>query len=216
MTCIVWSPSFSLVFLLLSVLASSRQAAGALPLISDESYLATLALHENDEQSLQQADSVQLDIYTSHAYLAETNSTIYVIFVGDFATSGPHSLGSFPSRGSHRQLTMALSRRIGNLQGIYLENKNYIHGGVTIVDGWLLRYLVCQLQPPNAYTNVNTNSADAVMYEFTPSPLTWLSNLVDTVSNTYDVDHQQSDLPVTPLLYLPVNNALTMYSFTGN
>jgi hypothetical protein len=90
----------------------------ALPLVEDEEYLALLAQHENDEQNLHSTDTVRMDIYTSHAYLAETTNNIAATFVGDFASSGPHILGSFPNRGAHSVVNVTLARKIGNLQGL--------------------------------------------------------------------------------------------------
>ena len=158
--------------------------------VPDISYLHGITNHGNDELSLLTPDSVLVTVFTSHTYLAETNDDIYATFVGDFATSGPHRLGSF-QRGSENQQALVLNRKIGKLQGVFLENKSG-------TDGWLLRYLVCQI-------------LDSV-YDFTINP-TWLSNF-DTVSQSYDTDHQQ-ELPVTPLLYLPVKSMTTAYTITG-
>mmetsp|Transcript_9558 Transcript_9558/g.15889 ORF Transcript_9558/g.15889 Transcript_9558/m.15889 type:complete len:188 (+) Transcript_9558:28-591(+) len=66
---------------------------------------------------------------TSSSTYSGTSDSIYGSFIGDFATSGPHDLGSF-DEGSKITLDVTLHKVIGNLNSVLL----FTNG----TDGWLL------------------------------------------------------------------------------
>ena len=76
---------------------------------------------ENEISTTQQV--LELTIYTSSVYLAGTTDTIYATFSGEFAVSGPHSLGNSFSEGSTVTVTVTLARSIGPLLSVQLQKK---------------------------------------------------------------------------------------------
>ena len=102
-----------------------------------------------------------ISLRTSNSYLAGTADTVEATFIGDFSTSGPHSLGSF-SQGEHSSITIELDRVIGQLQRVLLHKDGS--------DGYLL-------------SNMQVRMGDKV-FEMT-GPRQWLDNLDPGVEAAY-------------------------------
>lgn len=140
-----------------------------------------------------------VSLRTSNSYLAGTADTVDVTFIGDFSTSGPHTLGSF-TQGEHSTLTILLDRVIGQLQRVLLHKDGS--------DGYLL-------------SNMQVRMGDKV-FEMT-GPRQWLDNLDPTVeaaypdSEGYEPEVQESTdvVPVAPALELNVEAWLYYYTETG-
>ncbi len=138
-----------------------------------------------------------LNIRTSNAYLAGSADQIQVTLKGDFAVSGPHSIGPFAA-GDVSTVTITLSRVIGNLNSVLLYKSG--------IDSYLLAHMNCLIGNK--------------VYEMT-GPRQWLDNLDPATATSYpsskgfepmaqeDVDM----LPVAPTLELTVKN--TQYHYTS-
>ena len=137
---------------------------------------------------------VQVEIYTSHEYLAGTTDAIYATFIGEFSNSGPHSLGTF-LQGNVVTVNVSLDRIIGTLKEIRLEKKGY--------DGWLLQNMECTI--------------GNIRYQM-KGPKQWLD-----VLNSYEEDvfgdgyeHFSSTLiPSSSTLSLLVASSYKIYTSTG-
>jgi hypothetical protein len=161
-------------------------------LLADEGYYVDTNAISNPDYNLDLStfNSVLLKISTSHSYLAGTNDPIYATFVGDFSSSGPHSIGTF-TQGSKSSMTINLDKKIGDLIEIELFNYGY--------DGWLLSSLFCQI--------------DDTVYEMTGSRQ-WIDSLdassLSLTGNGYEPNDQEG-LPAAPSLRLSVHKKFKMY-----
>jgi len=104
-----------------------------------------------------------IDITTSNKYLANTIDDIYITFIGDFSSSGPHNIGPQLTRGKLQNKTIYLSREIGRLQNVLFEKKG--------TDAWLLSSLSCTI--------------DGVKYEMDIKQQ-WLSYFDQTTAELYN------------------------------
>ena len=137
---------------------------------------------------------LKLSIATSKQYLAGTVNTITATFVGDFASSGPHSLDTF-AQGEKKEILISVSR-IGNLKEIIFRNMG--------TDGWLLGNVQCQIEDQLyilSATNHWVDSYDPVLYA--------------TTGNGYEPG-DQLQLHAAPSLHVPVQQVVQMYSLNGN
>jgi lysylphosphatidylglycerol synthetase-like protein (DUF2156 family) len=99
------------------------------------------AFSATSQTNLVRSPQVLNEIRTSNVYNAETLNNIRITYVGTFSNSGPHSLGSF-ARGSTNNIAIQLSRKIGDLRKVVLENSN--------TDGWLMTTLYCAIRTAGA------------------------------------------------------------------
>ena len=132
------------------------------PVLSDEKfYRDSNAVNIADENLKASFSSpISCDVTTSFAYLAETKDNILATFVGDFAVSGPHSLGSFPNAGSTTTVSVLLNTEIGQLQRIVMQKAS---GS----DQWLLSHMKCryknqlfELEGPRQWLDVGGIESD--------------------------------------------------------
>jgi hypothetical protein len=156
-----------------------------------------LAVDNNYEQ-LKDILHVSLEIKTSSSSYAETTDDIRATFIGDFAVSGPHSLGSFLSPGSVEIKTVVFDRVIGKLNQILLSNRG--------TDGWLMADM--------RVTMGNT------LYEFVWKRQ-WLDTidptLLDLYGNGYEPFCQESlaQLPAQSTLVLSVARTIPLIDVSG-
>ena len=102
---------------------------------TDQSYYSdTGAIQLNQDFLISAYPVVSLTIRTSNSYLAGTVNNIIATFVGEFSSSGTHSLGSFGT-GSTVEVNVTLNRNIGRIQSLILANNQ--------TDGWLPLYIQC-------------------------------------------------------------------------
>lgn len=168
--------------------------------LADEGfYVDTNAVNDNSDNSLTTPiPTIEMEIITSNAYLAGTNDTVYATFIGDFSTSGPHSIGSFQT-GSSVIRTVPLQRVIGNLQSVLMQKDGY--------DGWLIADLECRLKN--------------VKYHLTRPSRQWLANLNSNTEalygNGYEPNAQEnlSDLPASSTLLLDVASSVNLFTAAG-
>jgi hypothetical protein len=140
--------------LLLSILVSILLFT---TLIADEKdYSDSMAISQDSENLfLESVPTVDMNILTSNSYLAGTEDTIYVTFVGDFASSGPHALSGPFTEGTFTAVSVMLDRVIGRLQRVIFHTDG--------TDGWLLAELLCTIQ--------------GIAYTFLREPGQWLDSL---------------------------------------
>lgn len=79
---------------------------------------------------------VQCTFKTSSTPYSGTSDSIFITFIGDFATSGPHVLGSFGD-GSKVSVDITLDKLVGNLKSVLLHTSG--------TDGWLLSESTCEM-----------------------------------------------------------------------
>ncbi len=130
---------------------------------------------------------VQSEFITSKKYLSGTVDTVFVTFVGDFSSSGPHSVGSFQV-GSTTIVDTQLDRTIGNLESVLFQKNG--------TDGWLLASMRCKM--------INKR------YEFN-APVQWLDNF-DPASFPANGDGYEplahSTIPASSQMQLDVNDVM--------
>lgn len=131
---------------------------------------------------------------TASGPLAGTTDTIYATFIGDFSSSGPHPLGSFAS-GSVETVDVQLSRKIGQLQSVFLET--------TGTDGWVLSGLTCVLGGLSYRLAVTEMFLD----KFSPS-------LAAETGNGYEPNSQRN-LDASSTMELFVESSTQLFTSTG-
>jgi len=141
-----------------------------------------------------------LDITTSNKYLANTIDDIYVTFIGEFASSGPHNIGSFLNRGTLVNKTVYLNRVIGRLQNVLFEKKG--------VDAWLLSSLSCTI--------------DGVKYEMDIKQQ-WLALFDQVTAELYDNNGYEpnaaeklTELQASATLTFPVKKVIKLFTTIGS
>jgi hypothetical protein len=152
------------------------------------------AFSANSQTNLVLSPQVLNEIRTSNVYNAETSNNIRITYVGTFSNSGPHSLGPF-ARGSTNNIAIQLSRKIGDLKKVILENSG--------TDGWLMTTLYCQI--------------GRVRYELR-APSVWLESMDPTSEALYEDPFSpdaQRILPSTSRMELDVVDQYYIYSSTG-
>lgn len=143
---------------------------------------------------------MQLKVITSNKYLANTVDNIYITFIGDFSTSGPHSIGSQATVGGIVDITIYLHRIIGRLQSVLFQKQGN--------DAWLLSSLTC--------------TSSGVTYEIQPQNQQWLSVFNQVTGELYNGNgyepnaaEELSDLPAGAVITLPVTNVVKQYTLTN-
>ena len=113
--------------------------SSTISLLDEGDYFFTNAVTNNEGNTdISDSVNVKLFIITSHTYLAGTSDTISALFVGDFSSSGPHVVGSYFEEGKKVNVTIPLSREIGNLKEIIFYNAG--------TNGWLPADVTCQIK----------------------------------------------------------------------
>ena len=127
---------------------------------------------------------------------AGTTDSITATFVGDFSSSDPISLGSFPSAGMAYSRSFPLQREIGTLKGVWLENTGY--------DSVLFAQFRCRIQSGNYELQTSRTWLE-----------TWDPSIVD--GNNNDGFSPDSDivLPSSSTLYFPVQSEYFEYTPQG-
>lgn len=97
-------------------------------------YGDTSAIKQNQFLLISNNPVINFNIRTSNVYLAGTNDTVSATIVGEFASSGPHDLGSFEV-GSANDVLVELDRNVGKLRKLIFANNG--------TDGWLPMYVQC-------------------------------------------------------------------------
>jgi hypothetical protein len=153
---------------------------------------------DNNYEQLKGTLSISLEIKTSSGSYAETTDEIMATFIGDFAVSGPHSLGTFLSPGSVETKAVVLDRVIGQLSQILLSNRG--------TDGWLMA---------DMRVTMGNN-----LYEFNWKRQ-WLDTLDPTLlslyGNGYEPFCQESlaQLPAQSTLLLDVVHTIPLIDVSG-
>lgn len=153
-------------------------------------YDTNAVINVEDNLELSGTISAVLKISTSNTYLAGTADSISVIFIGDFASSGPHIIGSF-LQGEKKSLTTTLDRKIGNLEAITFYNYGY--------DGWLPASVTCQI--------------GNILYEMIGTRQ-WVDSLDPTLLKSTGDGYEPNDhegLPAAASLQLSTFNKFDMY-----
>lgn len=146
------------------------------------------------EVNLLHPPNVKNEIITSNVNDAGTTDNIKVTYIGSFANSGPHSLGSF-IRGTTSTVDIQLTRKIGDLRKIVLENNG--------VDNWLLSAVYCTI--------------GNVRYELYGTKV-WLESMDPTSEALYEdafSPNAQVTLPSASRIEIEVSNQMHVYSVTG-
>ena len=140
-----------------------------------------------------------LDITTSNKYLADTVDDIYITFIGEFASSGPHNLGSQLVRGKLVSKSIFLDREIGRLLNVLFEKKG--------VDAWLVSSLSCTM--------------DGFKYEIDIKQK-WLSFYDQITAELYDSNgyepnaaEEVQELQASETLIYPVKNVIKLFTPVG-
>mmetsp|Transcript_7246 Transcript_7246/g.10783 ORF Transcript_7246/g.10783 Transcript_7246/m.10783 type:complete len:182 (+) Transcript_7246:144-689(+) len=160
-------------------------------------FIILVVSHCSDFPTLSPIPTATLRIKTSWASYAGTQDTIYALFTGDFASSGPYSIGSFED-GSQEVVRIPLDKVIGKLTHILL----YTNG----TDGWLMSDFKCII--------------DSSLYEFSWQRQ-WLDTLDPTLLELYGNGHEpyaqesDSELPGQATQMLTVVNEMLLTDQSG-
>ncbi len=128
--------------------------------------------------------SIDCDYITSSSYLAGTNDQVFITFVGEHSSSGPHLVGGFKT-GSTLTLKTKLTRVIGVLTNVLLQKKG--------TDGWLLSKLRCRMEGKS--------------YELSGLPLRqWLDNFDPITANENGGDGYEPQAHI----YLPASSQIQL------
>ena len=148
----------------------------------------------NSEVNLLLPPTIINEVVTSNIYDAGTVNPVYITYIGQFSSSGPHSLGGF-MRGSTRTVVVQLTRKIGNLVKIVLQTN--------ATDNWLMSEMHCQMEQIN--------------YELR-GPRIWLDALNPLNEALYENGFSASaqiDLPSSSHIEITVTDQILVYSYTG-
>lgn len=97
-------------------------------------YPSSISGEESQYPDTKKHSTARLLITTSRTSYSGTDDNIYATFIGDFATSGPYSIGTF-EEGGEVMRNIPLQHLIGDLQAIHLYNNG--------TDGWLMTDFKC-------------------------------------------------------------------------
>ena len=143
---------------------------------------------------------MQLKVTTSNKYLADTTDNVYITLIGEFSSSGPHSIGPQIKRGATVDTTIVLNRMIGRLTSVLFEKKG--------LDAWLFGDLTCTM--------------DGVMYEIDIQNQQWLSEFDQINGELYNGNgyepkaHEDlTELPASSTLQLPVARIVKLFTSTS-
>lgn len=105
---------------------------------------ADLGFYENSIASYEPLANLNLNqtfiarnsLTVSSNPFAGTNNTVYVTFIGDFASSGPHALNGLQDPSVTYDISVPLDRLIGNLHSVWVENPDY---DSLLLSAWKIR-----------------------------------------------------------------------------
>jgi hypothetical protein len=123
-------------------------------------------------------------ITTSKISYAGTDNLIYATFIGEFATSGPYSIGSF-QEGTEVMRYIPLNELIGDITSISLYNNG--------TDGWLMADFKCYV--------------DTYVYEF-KWDRQWLDTIDPELLDLYGDGYE----PLSPAHYVPALSTQMLHS----
>lgn len=149
-------------------------------------YVDTSAIEQNQDLLISQEPTIVFTIRTSNTYLGGTADPVVATIVGEFSSSGPHSVGPMDV-GSTVVVPVVMERNVGKLRKLILENNS--------TDGWLPMYVQC----------VHDNE----LYEF-DVPRHWLSTQPSEAliqPNT----HLLHEIPSFPIMHLMVSANAPIY-----
>ena len=151
--------------------------------------------------SLTSYPNATLEIFTSFALLADTTDIIHATFLGTFAVSGPHAINSNKiEQGSRLRLNITLSRQIGELKSIYLENSG--------TDGWLLEEMKCRIGDISYELQGKRQWLDSRLSDIQ------IQN-IDGYNNDGFEPNQQEDIPMLPTLKWDTVQTTKLFGSTG-
>ena len=152
--------------------------------------------------SLTSYPNATLEIFTSFALLADTTDIINATFLGTFAVSGPHPINTDKNltQGSRIRLNITLSRQIGELKSIYLENSG--------TDGWLLEEMKCRIDDFSYELQGKRQWLDSRLSDIQ------IQN-IDGYNNDGFEPNQQEDIPMSPTLKWDTVQKTKLFSSTG-
>lgn len=126
---------------------------------------------------------------------AGTDSVLYITYIGDYSSSGPHAIGNLTTPSEVITNNITLDRRIGNLQSIWVENQGY---DSLLISAWSVR--------------IRENVYDIAIPEI------WIETfdpiLKASTGDGYSPDADLT-LPSSCTLLLDVSNSYLYYSSTG-
>ena len=92
---------------------------------ADQGFYDTDAIYRPDKlKDLTGRPTAKCTFKTSTVYLAETEDLIRVWLKGDFASSGPHTIGPF-ERGEQVTVDITLDREIGRITHYFLQKDGF-------------------------------------------------------------------------------------------
>jgi hypothetical protein len=88
-------------------------------------------------------------VLSSNQY-SGTNGSMFITYVGDFSSSGPHILGNLTTPGTEYISTIQLDRIIGTLSSVWVENAEY---DSLLISTWKIRIqeVVYELEIPQIW-----------------------------------------------------------------
>lgn len=100
--------------------------------------------YQNSIASIEPGSHLNLEIpFIAHNTIAVnsnqfsgTNETIFVTYIGDFSSSGPHPLHDLTNPSSIVSTSILLDRTIGQLHSVWIENKGY---DALLLSSWQIR-----------------------------------------------------------------------------
>lgn len=124
-----------------------------------------------------------------------TNNTLYVTYVGDFSSSGPHAIPNLQIPSSLVSYSILLDRTIGQLQSVWIENKGY---DSLLLSSWQIRIRehIYELKVEKTWLE------------------TWDAQLAEDVGDGFSPD-ADIKLPSSPTLLFPVTSNLVYYTDVG-
>lgn len=148
-----------------------------------------------DYPNLLSIPTIHAEITTSTASLAGTEANILATFIGEFSSSGPHSIGGF-EQGATVTVPVKLDREIGVLKSVIVATES--------TDGWLLSKMRCRI--------------NKIQYDL-EGPLQWVDKfspaLFADYKNGYEPDSQDKTIGAASTLKLTVTGTQYIFSPRG-
>jgi hypothetical protein len=140
-------------------------------------------------------------IQTSNAYQAGTADNVYLFFIGDFASSGPHQIGPFPANSGYNvDVTIQLDREIGAIKSYFFQKDGS--------DGWIMSVLACTLNGIQYSAGIASGEE-----RFLDNFDTALA--AENEGNGFEPDAQNTALITSPTMELQVTSAIQLFTSTG-
>lgn len=124
-----------------------------------------------------------------------TNDTLFVTYIGDFSSSGPHAIPNLQFPSSLVSHSILLDRTIGQLQSVWIENKGY---DSLLLSSWQIRIR----------EQIYELKVDKTWLE------SWDAQLAEDVGDGFSPD-ADIKLPSSPTLLFPVTSSLVYYTDVG-